>query len=140
MTWTKRFWDLTHSPDANPQHSKDPLLHPSASGIIAKRAMENLEKSREILLQQISDTEAHLLRLRQELEWTENRIRSQSANDNKKDRDVRRWPLLQEEYRRYGRQMILDQIGLEGMKRICFQSMWGLEVMNRNQSVGNAVN
>lgn len=25
-----------------------------------------------------------------------------------------RWPLLQDEYRRYGRQMIVDQIGLDG--------------------------
>ena len=79
--------------------------------------MGSLEKPRVVLLQQIAATEAHLLQLREELEQTESPILPASENVNDEDGDVGRWPLLQEEYRRYGRQMILDQIGLEGTKR-----------------------
>jgi adenylyltransferase/sulfurtransferase len=82
--------------------------------------MGNPEKSREILLQQIAETEAHLLHLRQQLERTEDLIRQEQRIVDNGDCDQRRWPLLQEEYGRYGRQMILNEIGLEGRRRfIC---------------------
>jgi adenylyltransferase/sulfurtransferase len=78
--------------------------------------MGDPEKSREILLQQIAETEAHLLHLRQQLERTEDPVRQEQQKADKGDWDTRRWPLLQSEYRRYGRQMILNEIGLEGMR------------------------
>lgn len=33
-------------------------------------------------------------------------------------RDFLRWPLLQEEYRRYGRQMIMPEVGLQGERKV----------------------
>ena len=38
-------------------------------------------------------------------------VKQEDTSDNIK---ARKWPLLAEEYRRYGRQMIVPQIGLQG--------------------------
>ncbi|KAI1954203.1 Urmylation protein [Ophidiomyces ophidiicola] len=94
----------------------------------------------ELLKEQIVATELHLLQLRQQL--TE--LESLSAQDDieltaggdtdtsldytrkvtgprdgeQLDTEPQIWPLQQEEYRRYGRQMIVDQIGLQGQLKL----------------------
>ncbi|EQL31153.1 hypothetical protein RJZ56_006458 [Blastomyces dermatitidis] len=93
--------------------------------------MKNLLQSRELLQQQIATTEAQLSQLKAELELTERQIaaettatseatsRSEVVNGGTKPTEgIRRYPLEQDEYRRYGRQMIVEQIGLEGQLKL----------------------
>lgn len=69
---------------------------------------------------QIAATEAQLAGLKHELANAERAAAADSESADAAQRtkepgqDTRRWPLLQEEYRRYGRQMIVPQVGLEG--------------------------
>lgn len=80
--------------------------------------MEELLKSRELLQQQVSATEAQLHNLRSELENTEKQIATEKAKSATVNDDFaaqQKWPFSQDEYRRYGRQMIVEKIGLEGM-------------------------
>lgn len=87
--------------------------------------MKNLLKSRELLKQQIATTETQLSQLKAELERTEQQIAAETPTTTSHPEEVnegkrptgrtRRYPLEQDEYRRYGRQMIVEQIGLEGM-------------------------
>lgn len=68
---------------------------------------------------QIAATEAQLASLKHELANAERAAAADSESADAQrtkeaDQDTRRWPLLQEEYRRYGRQMIVPQVGLEG--------------------------
>lgn len=93
--------------------------------------MEDLLKSREFLQQQIATTEAQLSQLNAALERTEQQIAAgrpttATTTTNKPEtvnkgevpsEQNRRYPLEQDEYRRYGRQMIVDQIGLDGAFR-----------------------
>lgn len=90
--------------------------------------MNTLEDDCASLRAQIAATEAQLANLRRDLlnaekaaaaaksseksSPAENRNEAQTAS-------TRRWPLEQEEYKRYGRQMIVSQIGLPGMSFIC---------------------
>lgn len=81
--------------------------------------MDNLERTCASLRAQIAATETQLAGLRRELESAEKAaldIRRQDADRAKGDRagEKRLWPLLNEEYRRYGRQMIVPQLGLQG--------------------------
>jgi adenylyltransferase/sulfurtransferase len=68
---------------------------------------------------EIFATEAHLVRLKSELVSAEAVANSESttpaANRDKGQNGAEpRWPLLPEEYGRYGRQMIVSQVGLPG--------------------------
>lgn len=81
--------------------------------------MDNLERTCASLRTQIAATETQLAGLRRELESAEKAaidIKRQDADRPKEDRagEKRQWPLLNEEYRRYGRQMIVPQLGLQG--------------------------
>lgn len=85
--------------------------------------MENLEQTCASLRAQIAATEAQLAGLKRELEIAEQTaadVKAQdtartSADDKRSDNGTRKWPLLDEEYKRYGRQMIVPQLGLQGM-------------------------
>lgn len=82
--------------------------------------MDDLESTCASLRAQISATETQLAGLKRALHEAEQaaaHAKAQSAaattaGDNHDKR--RRWPLLDEEYRRYGRQMIVPQLGLPG--------------------------
>lgn len=83
--------------------------------------MDKLEHTCASLRAQITATETQLAGLRRELESAEKaalEIKKQEES-TKKDgngdsRKPEGWPLLNEEYRRYGRQMIVPQLGLQG--------------------------
>lgn len=83
--------------------------------------MSELDERCASLRAQIAATEAQLAGLKQELASTQEAaaVKSNSAelSDNHlqaQSKRTSRWPLLQEEYKRYGRQMIVSQVGLEG--------------------------
>lgn len=88
--------------------------------------MEKLESTCASLRAQITATETRLAGLRRELESAEKAaivIRKQEdtkAEEGNKGRETRTWPLLGEEYRRYGRQMIVPQLGLQGESKGCY--------------------
>lgn len=84
--------------------------------------MENLEQTCASLRAQIAATEAQLAGLKRELEIAEQaaEVKAQSTTrtitaEDGKTNETREWPLLSEEYKRYGRQMIVPQLGLQGM-------------------------
>ncbi|KAL4909509.1 hypothetical protein BDW74DRAFT_82865 [Aspergillus multicolor] len=90
--------------------------------------MEDLESKCASLRTEIAATEAQLAKLKRELEEAEN-TRSQNtaaatttANANLTTeghpQPKSRWPLSGEEYRRYGRQMIVPQLGLQGQLKL----------------------
>lgn len=78
--------------------------------------MAPIEETCASLRAQISATEAHLAGLKRDLADAEKV--AQSTRPASQPEDARngnsRWPLLKEEYKRYGRQMIVSQLGLEG--------------------------
>ncbi|KAJ5339533.1 hypothetical protein N7452_006261 [Penicillium brevicompactum] len=74
--------------------------------------MGSLEETCASLRAQISATEEQLAGLKRDLASAE----AQSVCENQSDEQ--RWPLLQEEYKRYGRQMIVSQIGLQGQLKL----------------------
>ncbi len=82
--------------------------------------METATGSAEILRQEISKAETKLQELKDLLAKVEAHSEAESQpNSNmpvedKKIEDVRKWPLTQEEYSRYGRQMIVSSIGIQG--------------------------
>lgn len=86
-------------------------------------SMENLEQTCASLRAQIAATEAQLADLKCELKLAEQAaadVKAQDtartiAADKRSDNETRKWPLLGEEYKRYGRQMIVPQLGLQGM-------------------------
>ncbi|KAL4928763.1 Molybdopterin-synthase sulfurtransferase [Aspergillus undulatus] len=77
---------------------------------------------------EIAATETQLANLRRELHDAEEAARSnrsQNATDTTtttttevKKEGKSKWPLLSEEYRRYGRQMIVPQVGLQGQLKL----------------------
>lgn len=82
--------------------------------------MEDIESRCASLRAQIAATEAQLAALKKELEAAEktaaaaaktNGVTSARPLENGRKR---KWPLSGEEYKRYGRQMIVPQIGLQG--------------------------
>lgn len=97
--------------------------------------MAAIADTRTALKEQIAAAEQHLLQLKQQLAELEryavssdtapqlsatDPTQNATSRDAQKDYDITReppshkWPLLQDEYRRYGRQMIVDQVGLQG--------------------------
>lgn len=85
--------------------------------------MEDLEQTRASLRAQIAATEAQLANLKRELKMAEQAAADVKARDTpittaadkRSDNGIRKWPLLGEEYKRYGRQMIVPQLGLQGL-------------------------
>jgi adenylyltransferase/sulfurtransferase len=77
--------------------------------------MEHIESKCIALRAQIAATESKLADLKRKLSTLEatsaDQVKQEDTTDNVK---ARKWPLLAEEYRRYGRQMIVPQIGLQG--------------------------
>lgn len=75
---------------------------------------------------QIIVAEAQLAGLKRDLANAEQAARSETAtiaetqHEEDQNGEERRWPLLQEEYKRYGRQMIVSQVGLKGKIRLRF--------------------
>jgi len=83
--------------------------------------MEDIESRCAYLRAQITATETQLAALKQELEAAEKSAVAATAKTNgasggllSKNEQTRKWPLSGEEYKRYGRQMIVPQIGLQG--------------------------
>lgn len=84
--------------------------------------MANIEETCASLRTQIAAAEAQLAGLKRDLANAEKTAAATSETTGKKNDGQKgtksRWPLLQEEYRRYGRQIIVPQIGLEGELRL----------------------
>ncbi|KAJ5782317.1 MoeZ/MoeB [Penicillium paradoxum] len=83
--------------------------------------MGSLEETCASLRAQISATEAQLDGLKRDLAiaekaQSENAATTETQHDT--NADSRRWPLLPEEYKRYGRQMIVSQVGLKGQLKL----------------------
>lgn len=82
--------------------------------------MYHLEQTCASLRAQIAATELDLARLKQDLRDAEKAAATAKVQNgmngeaSDKHNSKRSWPLLAEEYRRYGRQMIVPQLGLEG--------------------------
>ena len=74
--------------------------------------MEDIDTKCASLRTQISATESQLSALKQELEAAE-KLRGETVAASS-EHSERKWPLSAEEYQRYGRQMIVSQIGLPG--------------------------
>jgi adenylyltransferase/sulfurtransferase len=74
--------------------------------------MEDIDTKCAALRAQIVATESQLSALKQELEVAE-KLRGESVPTSS-EYSERKWPLSAEEYQRYGRQMIVSQIGLPG--------------------------
>ena len=79
-------------------------------------AMTSLDDTRASLRSQIAATEASLAALKRDLALAEQAATPTASADNagNKGNGTTRWPLLPDEYRRYGRQMIVSQVGLQG--------------------------
>ncbi|KAF9894761.1 Urmylation protein [Aspergillus nanangensis] len=87
--------------------------------------MDELEHTCASLRAQIAATETQLAGLKRDLESAEQaaaKARAQHVTNtnttSNHNSDTRRWPLLDEEYRRYGRQMIVPQLGLSGQLQL----------------------
>lgn len=84
--------------------------------------MEDLRSRCASLRAQIAETDTLLAALKHQLESAENAAATLADKGIHETPDESidgqqssgRWPLLAEEYRRYGRQMIVPQIGLQG--------------------------
>lgn len=90
--------------------------------------MEVFDNSIQILRAQIQSTENQLNQLKRQLEEAERRKEEGSAKDEEQQSPAIPlsnspsqanghwpWPLQPDEYKRYGRQMILQEIGLQGL-------------------------
>jgi adenylyltransferase/sulfurtransferase len=73
----------------------------------------DLEATHASLSAQISAAESQLAALKESLHATEKLMRSTKGGPN--ENSPQKWPLLEDEYKRYGRQMIVSQIGLQGL-------------------------
>ncbi|KAL3487361.1 hypothetical protein BJX62DRAFT_8699 [Aspergillus germanicus] len=85
--------------------------------------MEELDDKCASLRSEIAATEAQLAKLKRELQEAEESARVSRSTNNAQpatsgSRPERKWPLLEEEYRRYGRQMIVPQVGLQGQLKL----------------------
>lgn len=81
--------------------------------------MASATESAKALREQITATETKLKLFREQLALIEAQISAENAleqlNLNENSPATRKWPLENEEYRRYGRQMIVPDIGIQGM-------------------------
>lgn len=84
--------------------------------------MANIDETCASLRAQIASTETQLASLKRDLANAEKTASATSEAAGETNGKINgtgsRWPLLQEEYRRYGRQMIVPQVGLEGELRL----------------------
>ncbi|CAG7935568.1 unnamed protein product [Penicillium nalgiovense] len=85
--------------------------------------MGSLDETCASLRAQIAATEAQLAGLKCDLANAEQAAQSETATTagtqpDDRNSEGRRWPLLQEEYKRYGRQMIVSQVGLTGQLKL----------------------
>jgi hypothetical protein len=88
----------------------------------ARIVMEAANANAQALREQILATEAQLQKLKKNLAQVEASDATQSYNHNNlppeesvvTPHNDRKWPLSEEEYKRYGRQMIVPSIGIEG--------------------------
>lgn len=71
--------------------------------------MESSNNKVQALKEQIAATETELFRLKEQLATIEER-----QSSGKDETKTSKWPLTPEEYLRYGRQMIVPSIGMEG--------------------------
>ncbi|KAG9243129.1 molybdenum cofactor synthesis protein-like protein [Calycina marina] len=78
--------------------------------------MESANASAEGLRKQISETEESLRKLKAQLHQFEFQEKSDSAKTV--SLDEHKWPLSAEEYKRYGRQMIVPSVGIQGQLRL----------------------
>lgn len=82
--------------------------------------MEQANAEKETLKGLISETEQKLVDLKNKLAEIETRDKSNSSKwDESNDLDGlkdSKWPLAPEEYLRYGRQMIVPSIGIQGQQ------------------------
>lgn len=77
--------------------------------------MDDLDQTCASLRAQIAATESELARLKRDLHSAEQGAASATNGETRNNATGKRnWPLLPEEYRRYGRQMIVPQLGLQG--------------------------
>jgi hypothetical protein len=80
--------------------------------------MNSANAGAEALKKQILETEAQLQRLKDQLAQVEAGSLEQSVNglsvSESPVTEDRKWPLSAEEYKRYGRQMIVHSIGIQG--------------------------
>lgn len=84
--------------------------------------MESANASAEALKKQIEATELELARLKAQLAQVEAGDVTQKINALEIGAEnaglvtqQKQWPLLPEEYKRYGRQMIVPSVGIEGI-------------------------
>ncbi|KAJ9305726.1 hypothetical protein DTO217A2_4796 [Paecilomyces variotii] len=85
--------------------------------------MDDLESTCASLRAQITETETRLAALKRQLDSAEKTLAEKGTNETSAatsdgQQSPRKWPLLAEEYRRYGRQMIVPQIGLQGQLKL----------------------
>lgn len=76
--------------------------------------MDSFEGTCASLRAQIAATETQLAGLKRALQDAEQAAAEAKTQRASHEETKRRWPLLDEEYRRYGRQMIVPQMGLQG--------------------------
>ncbi|OJJ50796.1 hypothetical protein ASPZODRAFT_21315 [Penicilliopsis zonata CBS 506.65] len=91
--------------------------------------MDSLEHSCASLRAQIAATEKQLAGLKRELEIAE-KAAAATKTGHEKESSGRKWPLLEEEYKRYGRQMIVPQLGLPGEFALFFPLVFYYVVIN----------
>ncbi|KAI9833485.1 MAG: hypothetical protein M1819_003643 [Sarea resinae] len=88
--------------------------------------MDPANKSVDVLRQQIAATERDLSALKEELACAEANAARNRGDDAEEDLKTPheeherpwRWPLRAEEYQRYGRQLILPEVGLQGQLKL----------------------
>ncbi|OQE44215.1 hypothetical protein PENCOP_c002G00766 [Penicillium coprophilum] len=85
--------------------------------------MASVDETCASLRAQITATELQLAGLKRDLVNAEHAARSETATTvetqpGDPSSDGRRWPLIPEEYKRYGRQMIVSQVGLKGQLKL----------------------
>jgi hypothetical protein len=118
-----RFWwlkssELQGSRTGGGKNSLDPGPLPTTT-LKGNYKMETASASAEALKKQIAEMECQLEALKEQLTKVE---ASQLANGRPMEDKETEWPLLLEEYKRYGRQMILPSIGIQGMSAVPFSS------------------
>lgn len=92
--------------------------------------MESANARAETLRNQIENAEKTLQELKKQLAEIEPQGKAKQPHDHVQaqtppERDVKAWPLTQEEYSRYGRQMIVSTIGIKGLNAVITSVMQG---------------
>jgi hypothetical protein len=90
--------------------------------------MESANLRAEALRSQIANAEKKLQELKEQLGEIEAQGKAEQPHDHVQARtsaesDTKAWPLTQEEYSRYGRQMIVSSIGIKGLNEIFTSSL-----------------